>query len=511
MELIGMSLTSSPEQAEAAQPSQPRGQPDLGVYPWVAMGVVVIGTFMSILDSTIINVALPQIGLDLHQPENIEWIVTAYLLALAVAQPATGWLADKFGRKRIFVWSMGLFSLGSLAAALAPNLGFLIGFRVLQGLGGGAMMPVGLAMIYELFPPDKRGGAMGIWGIAAMTGPAIGPVLGGFIVTAVSWRWLFIINVPVGVVGVVLATILLRDLGYREARRFDLKGFWLAGLGLIAWLLAFSEGTQWGWESSQIVGLLVVGAVLLIGFGVHEVHVHEPLIELRMFSNFVFSLTMVIAMVLVVAQYGRLIFMPLELETLRGMSALKVGVILTPGALGAASTMPIGGRLSDRVGARIPAVVGLSVVAVTTLLLALITVHTSVVYLMVVLAISGAGTGLAMTPMMVAALNAVQAKFVAQASSVRSLNRYVAGSFAVAILSTILTAQIGSLSASTAVNLSPAQIQTSYNLIFWIAFACVVATVVLAIFLPGAAKTREYQALRQEEQDDMGRAGLYGE
>jgi len=176
-----MSLTSSPEQAEAAQPSQPRGQPDLGVYPWVAMGVVVIGTFMSILDSTIINVALPQIGLDLHQPENIEWIVTAYLLALAVAQPATGWLADKFGRKRIFVWSMGLFSLGSLAAALAPNLGFLIGFRVLQGLGGGAMMPVGLAMIYELFPPDKRGGAMGIWGIAAMTGPAIGPVLGGFI------------------------------------------------------------------------------------------------------------------------------------------------------------------------------------------------------------------------------------------------------------------------------------------------------------------------------------------
>ncbi|MGH2631915.1 MAG: MDR family MFS transporter [Tepidiformaceae bacterium] len=505
-----MSLTTVREQSGSPLPLPPGGQPDLGVYPWVAMGVVVIGTFMSILDSTIVNVALPQIGLDLHQPENIEWIVTAYLLALAVAQPATGWLADKFGRKRIFVWSMGLFSLGSLAAALAPNLGFLIGFRILQGLGGGAMMPVGLAMIYELFPPDKRGGAMGIWGIAAMTGPAIGPVLGGFIVTAVSWRWLFIINVPVGAVGVVVAMVLLKDMGYREDRRFDLRGFGLAAAGLVCWLLAFSEGTQWGWASPRVAGLLGIGTVLLAWFGIHELRVHHPLIELRMFKNFVFSLTMLIAMVLVVSQYGRLIFMPLELETLRGMSALKVGVILTPGALGAASTMPIGGRLSDRVGARIPAVVGLSLVAVPTLLLALITVHTSVIYLMVLLAISGAGTGLAMTPMMVAALNAIEAKFVAQASSVRSLNRYVAGSFAVAILSTILTAQIGSLSASTAVNLSRDQIQNSYNLIFWIAFACVVATVVMAIFLPGASKTREYQVLRQEEQDEMGRAGMYG-
>lgn len=474
------------------------------------MGVVVIGTFMSILDSTIVNVALPQIGLDLHQPENIEWIVTAYLLALAVAQPATGWLADKFGRKRVFVWSMGLFSLGSLAAALAPNLGYLIAFRILQGLGGGAMMPVGLAMIYELFPPDKRGAAMGIWGIAAMTGPAIGPVLGGFIVTAISWRWLFVINVPVGIVGVVLATILLRDLGYREDRRFDLRGYALAGVGLVFWLLAFSEGTQWGWDSVQIIGLLAFGTVLLLWFAVHEIHVHEPLIELRMFNNFVFSLTMVIAMVLVVSQYGRLIFMPLELETLRGMSALKVGIILTPGAVGAGATMPIGGRLSDRVGARIPAVLGLSIVSVATLLLALVTVDTSVAYLMAVLAVSGIGTGLAMTPMMVAALNAIPAKFVAQASGVRSLNRYVAGSFAVAILSTILTAQIGSLSASTAVHLSPAQIQNSYNLIFWIAFICVVASVIMAIFLPGASKTREYQLLRQEEQDEMGRAGMYG-
>lgn len=475
------------------------------------MGVVVIGTFMSILDSTIVNVALPQIGLDLRESANIEWIVTAYLLALAVSQPATGWLADKFGRKRIFIGSMALFSMGSLAAALAPNVEFLIGFRVLQGLGGGAMMPVGLAMVYELFPPDRRGQAMGIWGIAAMAGPAVGPVLGGLIVTKISWRWLFLINVPVGIIGVTLAVILLRDLGYREDRRFDVRGFALAGVGLICLLLAFSEGTQWGWESGRIVGLLAVGTALVGLFAWHELRVHHPLIELRMFGSFIFSLTMVIAMVLVVAQYGRLIFMPLELETLRGMTALKVGIILTPGALGAATTMPIGGRLSDRVGARIPAMIGLSILAAMMFLLANLTVHTPIWQLMVILAVSGAGTGLAMMPMMVAALNALESRFVAQASSVRSLNRYVAGSFAVAILSTIITAHLGSISAATAHGQSAGEIQSAYNLIFWIGFVCVVTTVALTAFLPDAKKTRHFQVLRQKEQDDMEVAGMFGE
>ncbi|HKS90378.1 MAG TPA: DHA2 family efflux MFS transporter permease subunit [Tepidiformaceae bacterium] len=506
-----MSLTTVRPSPSQSEPGPGSGRQDLGAYPWIAMGVVVIGTFMSILDSTIVNVALPQIGLDLHQSANIEWIVTGYLLALAVSQPATGWLADKFGRKKIFIGSMSMFCAGSLAAALSPNVGFLIGFRVLQGLGGGAMMPVGLAMVYELFPPDRRGQAMGIWGIASMAGPAVGPVLGGLIVTKISWRWLFMINVPVGIIGVTLAVLLLRDMGYREDRRFDVRGFGLAGAGLICLLLAFSEGTQWGWDSGRIIGLLAAGTGLIALFARHELRVHHPLIELRMFSNFVFSLTMVIAMVLVVAQYGRLIFMPLELETLRGMTALKVGIILTPGALGAATTMPIGGRLADRTGARLPAMIGLSVLAAMMFLLANLTVHTPIWQLMVILAVSGAGTGLAMMPMMVAALNALESRFVAQASSVRSLNRYVAGSFAVAILSTIMTAQLGSISAATARGQSPGEIQSAYNLIFWIAFGCVLATVAMTVLLPDAKKTRYYQVLRQKEQDDMEMAGMFGE
>ncbi|MGC2241185.1 MAG: MFS transporter, partial [Acidimicrobiia bacterium] len=181
------------QQVESKEPDR-TGIFDGDRYPWIAMGVVLIGTFMVILDTTIVNVALPQIGLALDRQAGIEWVVTAYLLAVGLAQPPTGWLADRFGRKRLFIVSLGFFVIGSLGAALSPNLGSLVGARVIQGLGGGALMPVGMAMIYELFPPHRRGTALGVWGVAAMAGPAFGPVIGGYLVTNVSWHWLFLIN-----------------------------------------------------------------------------------------------------------------------------------------------------------------------------------------------------------------------------------------------------------------------------------------------------------------------------
>ena len=197
------------------------GADDGGRYKWVAMSVIFVGTFMVILDTTIVNVALPQIGIALDDTDGIEWVVTAYLLAVGVGLPATGWLADRFGRKQIFVTSLSIFTLASLGAALAPSLPVLVAIRVLQGLGGGAMMPVGMAMIYELFPPDRRGAALGIWGVAAMAGPAFGPVIGGYLVTEVSWHWLFLVNVPIGVGAIALAVWLLR--GHRLPRGPSLR------------------------------------------------------------------------------------------------------------------------------------------------------------------------------------------------------------------------------------------------------------------------------------------------
>lgn len=299
-------------------------------YRAIVMTVVLLGTFMVILDTSIVNVALPKIGADFGSISDVEWIVTAYLLAVGVSMTTTGWLADRFGKKRVFVVSLALFTLGSLLCALAPTLGLLVLWRVVQGLGGGALMPLGMAMIYELFPPHERGRALGIWGVAAMAAPSIGPVLGGYLSSDVSWRWLFVINIPIGVVVVPLASRLLRDVGYRDHRRLDVCGLVSVATGLVLVLLALSEAATWGWASPTFLTTTCVGVALLVAFVVHAARVRQPLIELRILRIRVFTLTMVVIWLVTIGQFARLVFIPLEFETLRGLSALNVGLLLTP-------------------------------------------------------------------------------------------------------------------------------------------------------------------------------------
>jgi EmrB/QacA subfamily drug resistance transporter len=468
-------------------------------YPWVAMGVFLIGSYMVILDVTIVNVALPQIAIDLGRESGIEWVVTAYLIAIGIAQPATAWAADRYGRKRIFTISLFLFGLGSLLAALSPNLNYLIAFRILQGAGGGAMMPVGLAMIYELFPPERRGTALGIWALSAMAAPAVGPTLGGYIVTAADWRWLFFVNVPIGVIGVIAAVILLRDFGFREKRPFDLLGFGLAAGGLVSLLLAFSESNEWGWGSPQIVGLLVLGSALLSTFVFHALRTDHPLIQVRMFAVPTFSITIIIIWVTSLMLYSRLVFIPLQLETLRDMTAFKVGLILTPSAIAAMIASPLAGRLTDKIGPRYPIVAGIISGAFGAWFLGHLELDTSVYVISAFVALQGFGMGLAMTPNTVAAMASVQDRFAAQAATVRSLNMQVAASFGVAILSTIVVSQIGVVSAHGLTGADAQEAQDAYNSVFLIALGVLLAGLVLALFLPGRAGMRSIQRQRSAE------------
>jgi len=473
-------------------------------YPWVAMGVVLIGTYMVILDSTIVNVALPQIGAELHESSGIEWIVTAYLLAVGTTQPATGWLADRVGRKAVFTASLALFAAGSLLAALAPNLTFLIVFRALQGFGGGATMPVGMAMIYELFPPNRRGTALGIWGISAMVAPAVGPALGGAIVTAASWRWLFLVNVPLGIIGVIAAIKLLRDTGYRERRPLDRQGLLLAGIGFFLLLLAFSNLTSWGWTSPQTLLTCGVGLALVGLFVRRELRIRYPMVDVRMFLIPTFNVTIAIVWLITVMQFARLVFIPLELETLRDMTAAEVGLILTPAALGAAATAPLGGWLTDSVGARTPVMAGTMLIAVAAWFLAHLSPTTPVWHIMVILAVQGLGSGLSLTPNTVAAMNSVPGRLVAQASALRSLNRQLAGSFGVAILSSLVVSQIGAVSAAGLSEVPAGEVQDAYNLVFFVALVALGGALVLAWFLPGREQTRAMQAERAREAEATG-------
>lgn len=474
---------------------------DLGRYRWVAMGVVLVGTFMVILDTTIVNVALPQIGIDLGAPTGIEWVVTGYLLAVGILQPATGWLADRFGRKLVFTVSLALFATGSLLSALAPNLPALVGFRVLQGLGGGSMMPVGLTMIYELFPPDQRGTALGIWGVAAMAAPALGPVIGGYLVTSFSWRWLFMVNVPIGLVGVIGAIRLLRDFGFREHRPFDGLGLAMAGSAMALLLYAFSQALTWGLSSTRTVSVVGVGLLLVAVFAWRELHIDHPLIDVRMFGIGTFSITIGIVWLLTLGQFARLVFIPLELESLRGMTALQVGLLLGPAALGSAATMPLGGRLADKIGSRIPVMVGVGLMGVALWFLGHLGGVESNLHLILILGLQGMGIGLAMMPNTVAAMNSVSSRLVAQASAVRSLNRQVSGSLSVAILSSLVVARMGSLSVISGTD--PIAAQSAYNSVFLVGLAGAAVALVMAAFLPGRVRSRTIQEERAAEHREI--------
>ncbi len=468
-------------------------------YRWVAMAIVLIGTFMVILDTSIVNIALPQIGTDFHTLSGVEWIVTVYLLAVGVSMMATGWLADRFGRKSVFIVSLGLFTAGSLCCAVSPDLAVLVLFRVLQGLGGGALMPLAMAMIYELFEPQERGRALGIWGIAAMAAPALGPVLGGYLATAASWRWLFFINVPIGAVGVPLAIRLLRDVGYREHRRFDASGLVISSIGLVLVLLALSQAPDWGWGSAAFVSSITVGVVLLAVFTARALRTEHPLIDMRIFAEPVFSLTMAVIWCITIAQFARLVFIPLELETLRGLSALRVGVALTPSALGIATTMPIGGRLTDRIGARVPCTVGLVILAISFWPLGHLGPTTSLWVISAWLFFGGLGAGLAMMPNTVAGMNAVSFNLVAQASAMRSLNRQLAAAFGTAVLASFLASRSGPIG-SHAGHATTAAI-AGYNDLFILGMWVLLLAFVLSLFLPGKARTLAVQEERRREMD----------
>ncbi|MGD9704400.1 MAG: DHA2 family efflux MFS transporter permease subunit [Acidimicrobiia bacterium] len=445
--------------------------------PWLPMSVVMAATIMVVLDSTVVNVALHEIGVDLGTGSGIEWVVTSYLLAVCAAQPATGWLADRFGRKQIFVSSLAAFTIASVGCAAAPNLTFLVVFRVLQGLGGGALMPVGMAMALDLFPRTRQGRAMSIWGMSAMAAPALGPTVGGWLITSISWHWLFLINLPIGVASVLAGITLLPHIGHRERRPFDALGLLSGSIGLSVAVFGLAQGSTWGWRSSSTIVCLAVGAGLLVGFVRHELHRSDPLIELRMFAERSFRLSIGIIMLVMTAQYARLVFVPLQLESLRGFTAFRVGTLFFVPAVFSAVGMLIGGRLVDSIGPRRPIIIGCAGMFVAMLAFWLLTLTTPVWVIGTLMSLQGLSWGLTTSPSMIAGLGHLPGHLVAQGSAVRSLAGQVSGALAVAVLGAVVAARMGG-------NPTATQAQGAYNSAFLVGAGGVLVALFLAWRLP---------------------------
>jgi EmrB/QacA subfamily drug resistance transporter len=443
-----------------------------------ALIVILTASVMVVLDATIVNIALRPIGTELHASSGpVVWVATSYFLAVCAAQPATGWLVARMGHKTVFLCSLATFTAASAGCAASPTLPVLIGCRVVQGLGGGILLPVGMAALIELSPKDRPGRTMAIWGIAGMMTPAVGPTVGGIIVASLSWHWLFLVNVPIGLAAITIGIRCLPSIGHREHRPFDSVGLLLGSGGLTLTVLGLSEGNAWGWWSAPTMVALALGAAGLGGFARHIRGSPTPLLDPRVFAEREFRLAMGILLFVTGAQYGRLIFIPLQLESIRGYSPLQVGLLLAPPALFGAGSTWVGGLVADRIGVRQPILIGCVAIFLALIFFAHLTLTTPIGWILTLLTIQSIGMGLVNAPAVVAGLRRLPAGLLAQGTSVRSLTSQVSGALAVAVLGAIVVTASGT-------DPSPAQAQAAYNDAFLAASIGLAVSILMATRLP---------------------------
>jgi EmrB/QacA subfamily drug resistance transporter len=429
----------------SATTSEPGFNPEAGdriePYVWKIAGVVILGMIMSILDTTIVNVALDTLGRDLHSTiSQIQWVITGYLLSLAAVIPLTGWAARRFGAKRVYLVSLVLFTAGSALCAVAASTTTLVLFRVLQGFGGGMIMPIGQLIMAQVAGPKRMGRVMGIVAMPAMLGPILGPVLGGAILEYLHWSWIFLVNVPIGVVAFALAWRMLPHTDSGHAGRLDAVGLVLMSGASSALVYGLSElgtpNTSLG--APQVVWPIVAGVVLAGVFCWHALRVEHPLLDVRLYANRVFGAASLTTFGLGAALFGAMILVPLYYQEVRHESVIVTGLLTGPQGIGMLLVMPLAGRLSDRFGGGRVALAGVSVLSLATLPLAFIGAGTSIVYLSLVLVLRGVGIGFSFMPAMTAAFASLRSEQLSDATPQLNVLQRIGGAIGTAVLAVVL-------------------------------------------------------------------------
>jgi DHA2 family multidrug resistance protein len=413
-------------------------------YKWKVLISVIFGIFMIILDSTVINVALQTLRREFDAPLNqTQWIISIYVLALGITTPLSGFLADRFGLKNIYIAGLAMFVVSSLLCGLAPSLPILIIFRALQGIGGGMAQPLGPALLYRTFPTNEQGQALGFFGIALVVAPALGPILGGLLVDAELWRWIFFINVPIGALGVFLASRFLKKEESTRKPTLDPLGIITAIIGFGALLYGATNAGDLGWGSVTVVASFAIGIVSLIAFTLIELFVaKEPLLDLRLFRTPAFLTASLIGYVSVLALFGAEFLMPVYLQALRGRTALETGVLLLSLAFASGIAAPLAGRFYDRIGPRPLVASGFLILLVNTWQLSQIKADTSINFIVFLLALRGLALGMTVQTTFATALSAVPPRLLPRGSSLLNGTRFVVQSIGVAVLATVLTSAL---------------------------------------------------------------------
>ncbi|HOV80714.1 MAG TPA: DHA2 family efflux MFS transporter permease subunit [Bacillota bacterium] len=431
-------MGGSPAGSGGGPPGAGEGHSSGGI-PMAALMTLIAGAFMGILDGSIVNVALPRMmSIFNSTADQIQWVMTGYLLASGVVVPVTGYLSDRFGGKRLYVVSLGVFTAGSALCSLAWSNNSLVAARVVQAVGGGMMMPVSMAMIYHIVPRDKIGTALGIWGISAMVAPTVGPTLGGYLVDNFSWHWIFTINVPIGVAAVFLAMAILEETPKKTGLKVDIPGIVLSAAGCFALLLALSEGQDKGWTSLYIVNLLIFSGFTLALFVVWELITEQPMLDIRLLKNRTFAASLLCVSIATIGLFSAIFLVPLFVQNVLGFTPMQTGLMMMPAALASGIMMPVSGRLFDKVGALPLCLVGLSVTVVTTYQLHTITYDVSYRDLQHLLVVRSLGLGLCMMPIATAGMNTIPHFLIGRASALSNLVRQISASFGIAFLTYVM-------------------------------------------------------------------------
>lgn len=413
---------------------------------WKVLISVMFGVFMIILDSTIVNVAFPTLRTEFGASlSDAQWVLSIYVLALGVTTPITGFLADRFGIKRIYLLGLGIFTIGSFLCGIAPSLGTLILARALQGFGGGLAQPLGPAQLYRAFPPKEQGTALGLFGIALVVAPALGPIIGGWLVDLQIWRAIFFVNVPIGILGVFLGSRFLLDFRIERRPIFDPLGLITSVIGFGSLLYAATLAETNGWTGLGTLTALGIGLVAISASVVVELYVaKEPMLNLRLFANPTFLKAALIGYVAMVALFGAEFLIPIYLQAFRGRTALETGYILLGVAATSAFATPLAGRLFDKIGPRMLIVTGFLILCINTWQMAQIGATTPISYIVFLLALRGLAVGLTLQTTFTTSLSSIPLAMLPRGSSLLNSTRFVVQAVSVAALATILT---GSLSA----------------------------------------------------------------
>jgi len=411
---------------------------------WKILISVMFGIFMIILDATVINVAFPTLRREFGATlADAQWVISIYVLSLGVTTPVSGFLADRFAIKRVYLFGLAVFVIGSFLCGLAPSLGWLIAARALQGFGGGVAQPLGPAQLYRAFPPKEQGTALGYFGIVLVFAPALGPILGGWLVDANLWRLIFFINIPIGILGVFLGSRFLLDYQVERKPAFDPFGLITAVIGFGSVLYAATIAESNGWTGSSTLLALGIGVLALAAHVVIELYlVKEPMSSLRLFSSPIFLNAALVGYVATVALFSAEFLMPLYLQAFRGRTALETGYILLAVAATSGIATPLAGRLYDKIGPRMNLIVGFAILCVNTWQLTKIEATTPISYIVFLLALRGLAVGLTLQTSFVAALSSVPLNNLPRGSSLLNSTRFVVQAVSVAALATVFSSSI---------------------------------------------------------------------